>query len=246
MVFLKHRYQQMWPFSEMSLAQASFWGNISNWVLLGCLLGGVLATFVVVQTTNVKEQHWDALRDQAGIEIEQLGYQADIAKADLEKAKTESALANERAAQATARALEAQLALEQLKAPRTLDIERHNRIFERIKHFAGTPFDLALQPDPEAVALTLQMLTILEGAGWKLQKWHGQSGIVFNLPNGAKAGILFVDSVHVEFSENKPEWEAPVLALINALIDEGIAVKGTRATNSDDNAIHVIIGRKPM
>jgi hypothetical protein len=48
----------MWPFSEMSLAAASIIGTIANSALLACLLGGVISTFVIVKTTDVKEEHW--------------------------------------------------------------------------------------------------------------------------------------------------------------------------------------------
>ena len=48
----------MWPFSEMSLPVATLVGTIANWTLLASLLCGVLSTFVIVKTTDVKEEHW--------------------------------------------------------------------------------------------------------------------------------------------------------------------------------------------
>lgn len=60
---------RMWSFSDMSLSAASKIGDIANIALLISLVAGVIATFVIVKTSDVKEHHWDALRDQARISI---------------------------------------------------------------------------------------------------------------------------------------------------------------------------------
>src|SRR5215470_2823856 len=64
--------KRMWPFTDVSLETATLWGETANIVLLICLLGGVLATFVIVRTTNVKEHHWDRLRQEASDAFERL------------------------------------------------------------------------------------------------------------------------------------------------------------------------------
>src|SRR6266404_6895910 len=48
----------MWPFSEMSLPTASVVGTIANWGLLASLVAGLFSTFVIVKTTDRKEEHW--------------------------------------------------------------------------------------------------------------------------------------------------------------------------------------------
>jgi hypothetical protein len=42
----------------MSLPVASLVGTAANWVLLASLIGGVLSTFVIVKSSDVKEEHW--------------------------------------------------------------------------------------------------------------------------------------------------------------------------------------------
>jgi hypothetical protein len=49
----------------MSLPAATLIGTIANWCLLVSLLTGVVSTFVIVKTADVKEAHWDRDRDAA-------------------------------------------------------------------------------------------------------------------------------------------------------------------------------------
>jgi hypothetical protein len=48
----------MWPFQGLSLSAASAWSDAASLVLVACFLVGAVATFVLIQTTNVKEQYW--------------------------------------------------------------------------------------------------------------------------------------------------------------------------------------------
>src|ERR1700722_15630750 len=93
----------MWPFSEMSLATASLIGTIANWELLVSLIGGVLSTFVIVKTADVKEDHWAEDRRISNERIAELTTQGDIARKETEKAK---------------------LQLQQLRFPRRLDSDK--------------------------------------------------------------------------------------------------------------------------
>ena len=62
----------MWPFSEMSLPTAVLVGSIANWGLLASLVIGVVSTFFVVKTTDIKEHHWDAARTESQLQIARL------------------------------------------------------------------------------------------------------------------------------------------------------------------------------
>ena len=64
--------KRMWPFSEMSLDSASLWGDIANLTLLCSLVVGVISTFVIVRTENVKEHHWDIDRQHSSERIAEL------------------------------------------------------------------------------------------------------------------------------------------------------------------------------
>jgi hypothetical protein len=48
----------MWPFQGLSLSAASAWSDAASLVLVACFLVGAVATFVLIQTINVKEQYW--------------------------------------------------------------------------------------------------------------------------------------------------------------------------------------------
>ena len=59
----------MWPFSDMPLSAATLVGTVANWLLLASLLGGIISTFVIVKTTDVKEDHWAEARRHSNEEI---------------------------------------------------------------------------------------------------------------------------------------------------------------------------------
>jgi hypothetical protein len=89
----------MWPFSEMSLSAASLVGTIANWALLASLIGGLLSTFVIVKTTDVKEEHWAEDRRKSNEKIADLGRQGDQARAELGIAQADIARAQENSLQ---------------------------------------------------------------------------------------------------------------------------------------------------
>src|ERR1700730_5274407 len=114
----------MWPFSEMSLPVASLLGTVANSVLLVSLLSGVLSTFVIVKTTDIKEEHWAEDRRKSNEKIADLGTRGDQARAELGTAQADIAKAHASIAEADARTKEAELKLEELRrqvGPRTID-----------------------------------------------------------------------------------------------------------------------------
>ena len=127
----------------MSLSAVTLIGSIANWALLACLLGGVLATFIIVQATDIKEEHWAEQRKHSNERIAELSVQAEALKKDT--------------AEATARAVEAQLALEKFKAPRSLTVAQKKVISDKLAKFAGMPFDFSVNPQPEPQALMAQI-----------------------------------------------------------------------------------------
>lgn len=50
--------KEMWPFQGLSLSAASAWSDAASLVLVACFLVGAVATFVLIQTMNVKERYW--------------------------------------------------------------------------------------------------------------------------------------------------------------------------------------------
>src|SRR5437763_7960872 len=93
----------MWPFSEMSLSTASLVGTIANWGLLLSLLAGLFSTFVIVKTTDVKEEHWGHARQASEERIAVLATKGDEARAALGVAQVDIAKAAVQIAEANAR-----------------------------------------------------------------------------------------------------------------------------------------------
>lgn len=116
----------MWPFAGMSLAAATAVGSIANWSLLLCLLGGVVATFVIVQTTDVKEEHWAEDRRHSNERVAELS-------ATAEQLRKDTAEANARAAEARAKTAEAEERLGRLSMSRALflDSTEFKKVFNR-------------------------------------------------------------------------------------------------------------------
>jgi hypothetical protein len=189
----------MWPFSEMSLSAATLVGTIANWVLLCCLLGGVLATFVIVKTTDVKEEHWDEARKHSAERIIELSTKGDEARAAIANANVELGRANEAIAVATANAATAnmeaaRLRLEldreiQKRAQRLLTDEQRSAIREGL---AGMKeIAVVVQHDLEAEAFALQIMTSFP-EGLRIygpkppgeDKWFAPAGLLMYSPAG--------------------------------------------------------------
>ena len=184
----------MWPFSDISLEWATWWGELANIALLVCLIGGVLATFAIVRTTNVKEHHWDSLRSQAKTEFDRykigaakeiesvrsdadakIGVAREEARKAVDQAQADIAKSNARSDEANARAAEAIKAaetekLERIKleaqiAPRRLEGERHIALTSAMGQYAGRRVAVVSYAlDAEAVPLAFQIINSLERA----------------------------------------------------------------------------------
>jgi hypothetical protein len=158
----------MWPFSEMSLSTASLVGTIANWGLLVSLLAGLFSTFVIVKTTDVKEDHWETARRESGERIVALTTQGDEAKATLGVAQADIAKASAKIADANARAAEAErqnLDLRAKIASRRITGEQHELLVREISKLPGL-FDIAVMGDPESALFASDILKTLGDAGW--------------------------------------------------------------------------------
>jgi hypothetical protein len=212
----------MWPFNDMSLPTATLIGTIANWCLLASLLTGVVSTFVIVKTTDVKEAYWDHDRDAARERIGELARESELAKAELGKANAEienaksqaadlnkqAAEANERTASLEKEAAQARLEQERLKqivSWRTISSEAGNKMVAILK---ANPTFIKLAyvgADPEALGLAIQFSKVLETAGWTM----------------APEAMTFSSQLVLEIRVPGPENEA-VKLLRNALNEAGI------------------------
>jgi len=85
----------MWPFQELSLSAATAWANAATVVLAACVLGSLLAAFVLVRANNVKQYRLEGGGPQSSERISTL-------ETELGKAQAAIAEANQRAQQAQA------------------------------------------------------------------------------------------------------------------------------------------------
>ena len=157
----------MWPFVGMSLSMATLIGSIANWALLVCLLGGVLATFVIVQTADVKEDHWDDARKHSNERIAELNNETARLQAD-------------------------NLALQTVLLPRSAgSIGINQRApaemwFAGLQNWAGTKLLIQVIPgDAEAQNLANEIAIIVSQFGWHPELIdQKRSGVSLSLREG--------------------------------------------------------------
>ena len=137
----------MWPFSEMSLSSATLIGSIANWALLISLIGGVVSTFVIVKTSNVKEEHWAEDRLRSNERITELNNETERLKA--ENLKFQLAVQPRRI----------------VRYNREGDAEVRAARFAEVKKYRMTAY-LQSVPDFEAQILESDIKTALRDSGW--------------------------------------------------------------------------------
>jgi hypothetical protein len=153
---------------NMSLAVAETVWSWANWFLVAALVVGLISTYLIVISGNVKEA---ALKRDL----------AEAAKA---------------ASEANARAAEARLELERLKMPRSLSRAQQDSFRDRLLVFRGTSIDIFRYGDtPEIVFFSNMLFSVLREAGWSLREWNitgsgAVVGILVITKHGADENIL--------------------------------------------------------
>lgn len=180
-------------------------------------------------------------------QAEQHAIKADE-KAD--RFRLQIAQANARASEADARAAQARVDLARFRAPRTLTLEQRKRIIAKCKMFSGTPFDLALDPDPESIHLLGVIEDLLISCGWIEQALpkNGPFGFAIPTPKGHQARVgEYASGIIIEFSpESTSCFKNAAVGVAKALDAEGIkAIAATNPKVINPSAIHVLIGKKP-
>lgn len=124
-----------------------------------------------------------------------------------------------------------------------LDAEAQTRLIERLKPFKDTPFDFWVNPDEASFLNTMDAM--LGAAGWKREKPLQSADTLVSILLSNKAAIVYVSGFIVEVAQERwNEFEAPVTALVEGLIAEGIPAKGHVAKGAKPNAIHIVIGKR--
>jgi hypothetical protein len=154
-------------------------------------------------------------------------------------------------AQANARVLEAQLALEQFKAPRQFNVGQQGLLGVRLRQFAPVRVDILTFGDTSEIASFGRHLgEVLERAGWKPKVWSVFNGASFGVTGvpvfaekgsqrGAEAGAALVEALTlVQVSAKKfDDFEGAALPT---------SVNGPPWDEKDIGAVRVYVGAKPQ
>ena len=133
----------------MVSAKILWWSNIAYIVLVA--LGAVVLTQLTTLVNAAKDRELERFRTEADTKIEQ--------------SRTDAAEAN-------ARAEEAQLELARITEPRTIAPEDQQTLIDRLKQFAGQRYDLTVFADSESQKLLWSIYRILNEAGWIYTNAH--------------------------------------------------------------------------
>jgi hypothetical protein len=243
----------MWPFEGMSLSSATRWGDAANLVLIVCLIGGVIATFVIVRTSNIKEHHWDVHRIKSLEIISQLNNETaglrareplvvDALKSAVDLTKTIGDTSN---FLMTTSNLLMTVASELIKVappgitiPGALSVEKISRIISKTNRFSGTLFDAEIDivsSDAKRLMLTGSLVSTLQMAGWIKVSGPEQ-------PRDSVSGVVIT-----VFPSNDTALLEAAMTLASALkaedVEATVNLKSEIATAI--RMIHMRIGAKP-
>jgi hypothetical protein len=195
------------------------------------------------ESDSAKKSASDSMALARGARQEADSFEKDIVSAKKQAADAESHLAG-----ALQRAAAAQLALDRLRAPRTLTLAQRERIASKLKLLPKMQYDLALTNLPEAAEFSLMVEKTLGMAGWTEIDWNG-GDIVSRRSSGPTTGFVTATGVVIQMhKEQVPTFWPEAVALAEALNAEGIEAKaepGVGPPNTNSNAIHILIGEKP-
>lgn len=179
-----------------------------------------------------------------------------MADQDLAEAVDNAAKANERAALNEKEAARlnklaedertARVAIEQCLGGWRLTPDAQRRIAKKLKPFAGTVFDIRVNPAELRLMETLDTLLTSPSVGWIRQRPKAPNGepmqaLIGNAGVYLAAGGITVGVAHVEWDVFKDAFTT----LLKALRAEGIPAKGeVFETGDDPDAVHITIGRR--
>jgi len=172
--------------------------------------------------------------------------EADTFEKDIVSAKQQAADAESHLADALQRAAsaekEAALANEKLGGWKLSD-ETQKRLVKKLKPFAGTRFDLAVNPSEAPFMEVLDKLLV--SAGWVEMPPKPDNTLMAILIDG-KATIVLSAGIVIEVDDNrKDSLEQGFLAFGNGMGEEGIPIGGHRVpAGSWGDRIHIIIGKR--
>jgi len=243
------------PFSR-KVRRSVFGIDLHGWehlMLLALAATGLVAIAVALTTTSVvilqRHETAEAKRELEEYKITAESKVAEAGKsagdallraADLEK---QAEQLRKDTAEANARAVEAQLALERFKAPRTLSTEQQSAIAEKLKPWANMPVSFGVSDGAETVSLLAQIRKVVVDAGWS--PTASQLGDIEINGAGLGYGIAVETQVALEAASGSIAAGA-AKALSEALNAHGIQTKAViNRLLKNPAAVNVFVGTKP-
>jgi hypothetical protein len=212
----------MWEISS-PLADRLF--AVSNAVLIIGAAMVLIGTIGAIVLSGIREQFSNARLSDNETKTAQAIAESDTAKKG--------------AADANARALEAQLALEKFKAPRVLTDEEIQAIAEKLKSFSGQEFQIVTYWEmQEPLAFANQIYAALDLAGWKYIKLERATVML-----GGTEGVQVWTHPNAD-EEVKKAADALTTALTGADV-AAVVHKFQNVENPKDNKINLNVGTKP-
>jgi hypothetical protein len=140
------------------------------------------------------------------------------------------------------------ISLEKQIAPRELTEDQQKKIAEKIKPFAGTPFDLSMAQELEPMRLLDKIEDTLILGQWVLRPTP-PTAVMFNRMNKPPVGIRTVAGIWILYpKQSGPSFERAATELAGALRDEQIIsslISLDPGIPSDLGVIHIWVGGKP-
>ena len=226
----------MWPFQAMSLQTATAWADAASLVLLASVVCAAVATFVLVQTAKVREQHWSRAATQAQQQVTALQRELDSARAGAADANSRAAAAkNEltRAKAAPART-DAQVApahatdakAEPATPPdgRALSDDQVRALVRRMASFAHQHITVGASPVTlESGRFADQLVIALREAGVSAERSDSSAGIQVGATHGVVARYVTGNPRSEQFAKSLTEelTAAGIAArAMNGLVEE--------------------------
>jgi hypothetical protein len=231
---------------------------VANIFFIGSLVAGVVSTIVIVWMATVKESHWDNEREASKVEIQRLSTEGEASKAEIARAneraaalERDAAVAGQKIAEATARAFEAQLALERFKAPRQLSESGRSEARRELSKYAGAKAAVYVAGEGmEPAGLAGSIIGLLNESHWEAFGWSWVGAV-------SAAGVI----VLYEASSGE-EVRAMCAALSASLNSAGVQsdhaawpgdwasvggmLNGPQTPRPTSAPIRIIVGNKPQ
>lgn len=233
---------------EKSERRFGLWETVCGWaVAVGVVLeyGPKFMAFVHGPT-------WEGFRDLSGGLLIAIGVAGEIIFASAAASKRDKlrdrnvlrvAELNRKAEQERLARVRIEESLVKLKASRTLNKDQVERITEKLRPFAGSPFDMYVSSDPDSVALMHQLKDAITAAGWNITPAPGPI-LVDEI-----AALITYSGVCIEIAQDYLQQLEPAAVYAReALLAEGIATcaNATPGKGRNKEVIHVIVGSKPL